>query len=223
MTMPVHEPPSLLLLGSESPLAVALDAWLRPYLAGPLIIGAAHTLPEALGYFRDHRVDLVLADADAAQQDLHAIHTASPTTAIISIVPRIEPANLLHILRQGTHEALCLLPSMETDPSRTIAQALARVNGRTSILRDAASPSSAAATPPRLIHDLNNLLTSINGFADLLLHQLPPDHPAHMGAEQIRLAGKRAATLLKTHAPSAAIAPPSSSSSAAPSITTRAA
>jgi hypothetical protein len=76
-----------------------------------------------------------------------------------------------------------------------------------------------------LIHDLNNLLTSINGFADLLLAQLPADNPARMGVEQIRLAGKRATTLLKANTPTSA-GPSVSSPSAppsAPSIIARAA
>jgi hypothetical protein len=117
---------------------------------------------------------------------------------------------------------LSLRPSAETDHARTIERALARVNGRPGILKESDTRADETPAPPRLIHDLNNLLTSINGFADLLLNQLTPDHPARMGVEHIRLAGKRAATLLKAQSPAHSVLP-SHSSPATPPITARAA
>ncbi|MEW6208065.1 MAG: PAS domain S-box protein [Acidobacteriota bacterium] len=44
-------------------------------------------------------------------------------------------------------------------------------------------------------HDFNNLLTAINGYADIIIGKLPGDNPLHQDAEEIRKAGKRAATL----------------------------
>jgi PAS domain S-box-containing protein len=44
-------------------------------------------------------------------------------------------------------------------------------------------------------HDLNNLLTIINGYSDLLLSESWPDDEARESLEQIRLAGERAADL----------------------------
>ncbi len=44
-------------------------------------------------------------------------------------------------------------------------------------------------------HDFNNLLTAINGFADLALDRLPPDDPVREFVWQIRRAGE-SATLL---------------------------
>ena len=44
-------------------------------------------------------------------------------------------------------------------------------------------------------HDFNNLLTVINGYSDLLLHQLPADDPRRSPAEEIHKAGGRAAEL----------------------------
>jgi PAS domain S-box-containing protein len=44
-------------------------------------------------------------------------------------------------------------------------------------------------------HDFNNLLTVINGYTDLLLGQLTPDHPLRTSLREIRKAGERATAL----------------------------
>ena len=220
--MSAHAPTSILLLGSGVPLAETLDAWLHAQFAEPLEIASVHTVPEVLAYLQSHRVDLVLVDEAAARNELRTIHTASPATAVIGLVMQMNESGLLHTLRQGAHEVLSLRPSAETDHARTIERALARVNGRPGILKESDTRADETPAPPRLIHDLNNLLTSINGFADLLLNQLTPDHPARMGVEHIRLAGKRAATLLKAQSPAHSVLP-SHSSPATPPITARAA
>ena len=44
-------------------------------------------------------------------------------------------------------------------------------------------------------HDFNNLLTVINGYSDLLLTELPPDHPRCAAVAAVRDAGERAAAL----------------------------
>ena len=46
-------------------------------------------------------------------------------------------------------------------------------------------------------HDFNNMLSVINGIADLLLHRLPTDDPLRRSLEQIQQAGGRAADLTK--------------------------
>ena len=43
-----------------------------------------------------------------------------------------------------------------------------------------------------IAHDFNNLITAINGFADLVVHDLPADTRAHNRTLQIRKAGQRA-------------------------------
>jgi len=216
-----HTSTSVVLIGLTPHLAGTLDAWVRTHIAEPLDVTSVHTVPDALAYLRSHRIDLVLADETAARHELRTIHTVSPETAIIGVVMKPEDSARLQMLRQGAHEVLCLLPSSDADHIRVIQRALARVNGRTDILRGGDASPGITPAPPRLIHDLNNLLTSVNGFADLLLAQLAPAHPARMSAEQIRLAGTRAAALLKAHTPPLTSA--ASPASAAPPITARAA
>ena len=218
----LHPPTSFVFIGAGLPLAGTLDAWMHTHFAEPLNVASVTTVPDALDYLQSHRVELILVDEATARTELRTIHTASPTTAIIGLVMKMDTSLQLLMLRQGVHEVLCLLPSTDADHARTIERAVARVNGRAGLLKSDEPRPDIAAAPPRLIHDLNNLLTSINGFADLLLAQLTPDHPARTGAEQIRLAGKRAATLLKAQsAAHSSAAPPSSPT--VPSITANAA
>lgn len=198
-----HPSASVMLIGISPSFTLSLDAWVRAQIAEPLEITSVPSVSDALADLRSHRVDLILADETVARHGLRAIHAASPTTAIIGLSMNPDRAAQLHLLRQGAHETICLLSSKDGDYRHALERALARVNGRADILIETAPQSSAATASPRLIHDLNNLLTSINGFADLLLNQLPQDHPARMGAEQIRLSGKRATALLKAHSPTA--------------------
>jgi PAS domain S-box-containing protein len=46
-------------------------------------------------------------------------------------------------------------------------------------------------------HEFNNLLTVINGYAQLLLQQMVSDHPMRDEVQQIELAGQRAANLVR--------------------------
>jgi len=46
-----------------------------------------------------------------------------------------------------------------------------------------------------IAHDFNNMLTAINGYADLGLRQLDPEHPVRRNLEEIKKAGERSAKL----------------------------
>jgi two-component system cell cycle sensor histidine kinase/response regulator CckA len=46
-------------------------------------------------------------------------------------------------------------------------------------------------------HDFNNLLTPILGYAEMLLYEIPSDHPHHTFVTQIREAGERARNLVR--------------------------
>jgi PAS domain S-box-containing protein len=48
-----------------------------------------------------------------------------------------------------------------------------------------------------IAHDFNNLLTAINGYSDLLFSRLNEADPLHFEVEEIRKAGKRAASLTR--------------------------
>jgi two-component system cell cycle sensor histidine kinase/response regulator CckA len=46
-----------------------------------------------------------------------------------------------------------------------------------------------------IAHDFNNLLTVINGYAEMAVHEVPPDSPLALSLNEIRAAGGRAAGL----------------------------
>ena len=48
-----------------------------------------------------------------------------------------------------------------------------------------------------IAHDFNNLLTVINGYSQMVLEQLRPDHPMHSQVDKIQKAGERAATMTR--------------------------
>ena len=48
-----------------------------------------------------------------------------------------------------------------------------------------------------IAHDFNNLLTAINGYAELVVNSLGPDHPATPDVQQIYSAGRSAETLTR--------------------------
>ena len=72
------------------PLAGTLDAWMHTHLAEPLNVASVTTIPDALVYLRSHRVDLILVDEATARAELRTIHVASPTTAIIGLVMKMD-------------------------------------------------------------------------------------------------------------------------------------
>ena len=219
-------PLSMLFLGPQSPLAAQVESWLATCLQGPLTLHLTHRLPEALEYLHAHPVDLVLLDLtlqDHSTQDaLQSLHATSPTSALLALMPHADESLILDVLRRGAHEALAIVSSSPNEAFRTITRALARTGRHPPALTP---PSTVLATPTdtaRLIHDLNNVMTSINGFADLLLTRLAPQDPARPSAEHIRKAGERAATLLKAHTlvPGTVASSPGKHS---PTITTKAA
>lgn len=64
-------------------------------------------------------------------------------------------------------------------------------------LRQAQRMDAAGRLAGGVAHDFNNLLTTIRGFSDLLLRDLPEEHPRRKDVEQIRKAADRGAQLTR--------------------------
>ncbi|HYU49759.1 MAG TPA: PAS domain S-box protein [Candidatus Limnocylindria bacterium] len=62
-------------------------------------------------------------------------------------------------------------------------------------LREAHKMEAIGRLAGGIAHDFNNLLTAINGYSELLLAALPSGDPRRSDAEQIQLAGQRAAAI----------------------------
>jgi two-component system cell cycle sensor histidine kinase/response regulator CckA len=64
-------------------------------------------------------------------------------------------------------------------------------------LRQAQKMEAVGRLAGGVAHDFNNLLTAINGYADLLLADLPESDQAYAGVREIRAAGERATALTR--------------------------
>jgi two-component system, cell cycle sensor histidine kinase and response regulator CckA len=62
-------------------------------------------------------------------------------------------------------------------------------------LREAQKMEAIGRLAGGIAHDFNNLLTAINGYSELLVASLEPGDPRRSEAEQIQLAGQRAAAI----------------------------
>jgi DNA-binding response OmpR family regulator len=199
----LSQPTTVLLIEPAGDLAATLHDELLRSLPSCVDIGVARSLREAMHHLSAHPVDVALMDltlpdykgADAVR----ALRLTAPTCALIALSAGDDERPLLEALRAGAHEVLCTLSLAPRDLRLAVERAVIRAH-------PPAAPSAPAARPQppltlgagRAIHDLNNTLTSINGFADVLLARLPADDPARGPVEHIRAAGLRAAALARS-------------------------
>lgn len=167
-------------------------------------VQVAHSLHEGLTIVRSHEISLVLIDMDLPDSPgpgaIRTVRATSPSSALVAFVETGKPEALLEAVHAGAHEILHdVLPSSET-LVLAIRTALIRFQSRNT--SEAVSSSSFHVQVPiplltKITHDLNNALTSINGFTDVLLARLPREEAPHRCAAQIKEASDRATSLVK--------------------------
>lgn len=206
-------PTSVLLIESERSLALKLHDLLFGLFDESLDLAVACSLRDGMTYLCSHRVPLILISLEVSDYKgldaVRALHLAAPGSGLIAYGTVVHKALRLDAIRAGAHEVFCIADA-STDTFRLAAEcAIARTNPHQleADSSTAGEPISNYPARPQLVHDLNNAMTSINGFADILLARLPADEPARNCAEQIRKAGTRAAALVKALAPSGGTAP----------------
>jgi CheY-like chemotaxis protein len=204
MPTSVSHSTSILLIEPNKTLALKL----RDLLAAsfPVIPDATmvYSLQEGLKVLNGREISVVLLDLelpDSTGADaVRMLRTATPRNAVIAFTQsgRLEP--LLEAVQAGAHELLLnILPSPH-ELTLAIQTALIRVcppKTPTEALPSLSSLTSLPAALPKLAHDLNNVLTAINGFSDILLARLQAEEASHRCAEQIKDACDRATGLAR--------------------------
>lgn len=207
-------PISILLIEPHGGLALKLQEMLIAHFQAALDLGTARSLREGMAHLCTHQIALVLMDLmlpDYKGLDaVRALRLTAPAAALVVLSATPSEPLLLDAIRAGAHEALTVPTPSSQDLRLTIERALVRAELPVARATSTSSVQQAALPPalPKLAHDLNNAITSINGFADILLARLPAEEPARASAEQIRKAGTRAASLVKALVPAPASAPP---------------
>ena len=197
------QPTPILLIEPERGFALKVQDLLLNLFHESLDLGVARSLREGLTYLSSHRVPLILislAVSDYKGLDaVRALRLTAPDSGLIAYGTIIDETVRLNVIRAGAHEVLSLADTSPDVFRLTIECAMIRAN-LPRIGARSALPEQPTAVPPRmqeLTHALNNAMTSINGFADILLARLPTSDPAWAYAEQIKLSGKRAAALVQ--------------------------
>lgn len=206
-------PTPVLLIESERSRVLKLHDLLFDAFHESLELAVAGSLRDGMTYLCSHRASVILISLEVSDYKgldaVRALRLAAPGSGLIAYGTVVHEALRLDAIRAGAHEVFSISDA-SAETFRSAAEcAIARTNPH-QLDADSSPPGQPISTcpaTPQLVHDLNNAMTSINGFADILLARLPADEPARSCAEQIRKAGTRAAALVKTLAPSGETAP----------------
>jgi DNA-binding NtrC family response regulator len=126
---------------------------------------------------------------------VQALHALAPDTTVIALGDR-EQATALAALRGGAADYLPLpLDEDEVVAALERAWRLREQHAPSQALQVGAARPAADTRQHRLVatlaHEINNPLTPIIGMAEMLLEDLPPDHPGRAYARAISAAAWR--------------------------------
>ncbi len=195
---------SVLLIEPKKALAQRFQDILATSFSAAPTPQVVSSLQEGLNYLVHREIAVVLTDLalpDSSGPDaVRTLRRAAPSGAVVAFTETGDMALLLQAVQAGAHETL---PNVLLSPEEftlAIQSALIRVSSSNILTEATQSHFPIAVLPPslpKLVHDLNNALTSINGFTDILLTRLPSDEAPHRCAEQIKDACDRATSLAR--------------------------
>ena len=155
------------------------------------------------GYSRDEFLSMTIMDI-LPPDDTPGLHHGLERTG----APRGDVALAQHQRKDGTIVDMELVShEMELNGRRALLVLATDISERTRTraalqqseeqLRQAQRMDAAGRLAGGVAHDFNNLLTTIRGFSDLLLRDLPEEHIRRKDVEQIRKAADRGAQLTR--------------------------
>ena len=188
---------SVLLVDPDKNYARKVHGLLFNHFSESLNLALAHSLHDGITHLYAHPVRLILmgpAFSDRRTSDAaRALCLTAPNSGFLVYSFTPDESFRLDALRAGAHEVV-FISDVSPDTFRmAIECTLARSWQAT---MDAIVPVA-----PKLIHDLNNAITAINGFADILPSRLPADAQNRVCVEQITKAGTRAPAVFHTITP----------------------
>lgn len=162
------------------------------------------SLEEGLTYLEAHHVPVILMDlslpGNSGREAVERVRARATSSAIIGFHKTSDPTKLSDAIRAGAHEVLPIIPPSAETLRLSITSALIRAARPQPVTEPVPSTEAlpTASFPlTKVAHDLNNCLTSINGFTDILLARLSAEDPSQYCAGQIKLGCTRAAGLIK--------------------------
>ena len=162
------------------------------------------SLEEGLTYLEAHHVPVILMDlslsGNSGREAVERVRARATSSAIIGFHQTSDPTKLSDAIRAGAHEVLAIIPPSAETLRLSITSALIRAARPQPVTEPVPSTEAlpTASFPlTKVAHDLNNCLTSINGFTDILLARLSAEDPSQYCAGQIKLGCTRAAGLIK--------------------------
>lgn len=200
MVLPVSQSPrhiSVLLVDPDKDYTRKVQGLLFSHFSEFLDLVVVHSLQEGITHLCAHLMRLILMGpvfSDHRVSDaVHTLRLSSPNSAFL--VYGMTPDDLFRLdaIRTRAHKVVFISSMTPETFQLAIECALARTWQ---------PPMDAVlSVTPKLIHDLNNAVTAINGFGDILLTHSHTDVRNRVCVEQISKAGARAAALLQTVTP----------------------
>ncbi|MBX3325896.1 MAG: response regulator [Nitrospira sp.] len=195
---------AILLIEPDQDLALAFRELIAVAYHASVTLDVVSSLYEGLTYLQIHHVSLILMNLslpdDTGQEAVARVRRAACSSAVIGFHRTADATMLSDAIRAGAHEVLPIVPPSAEVLRLSITSALIRATRPLTATEPAPSiPASPTLSLPlaKIAHDLNNSLTSIKGYTDILLARLSAEDPAHHCAEQIKLACGRAENLIK--------------------------